>query len=194
MSNRPELSNDMDGKTFGQWYWLKEELVSFCRENGLPASGSKEELSTRISRYLDSGEIVVPVRRNCSKISPSSITLDSLIEDNFVCSEKHRAFFKSQLGDSFSFNVAFQKWLKSNSGKTYADAVSAHREIKSSSKGKRKSIDKQFEYNTYIRDFFGDNKGRSLEDAIRCWKYKKSRPGSNRYEREDLIILKEYTE
>ena len=194
ISNRPELSNDIDGKAFGQWYWLKEELVSFCKENGIPSSGSKEELSTRISRYLDSGEIVVPVRRTCSKISPSSITLDSLIEDNFVCSEKHRAFFKSQLGDSFSFNVAFQKWLKSNSGKTYADAVSAYREIKSSSKGKRKSIDKQFEYNTYIRDFFEDNKGRSLEDAIRCWKYKKSRPGSNRYEKEDLIILKEYTE
>ncbi len=191
ISNRPELSNDMDGKAFGQWYWLKEELVHFCRENGLPASGSKEELASRIRHYLDTGEIAPTVSRPRNKVSRSSITLESLIEDNFVCSEVHRTFFKSQLGDSFSFNVAFQKWLKSNSGKTYADAVSAYREIISSSKGKRKSIDKQFEYNTYIRDFFEDNKGRSLEDAIRCWKYKKSRPGSNRYEKEDLIILKE---
>ena len=39
-------------------------------------------------------------------------------------------------------------------------------------KGKT-AIDRQFEYNTYIRDFFADNEGRSLEEAIRCWKYKK---------------------
>ncbi len=27
-------------------------------------------------------------------------------------------------------------------------------------------IDKRFEYNTYIRDFFADNKGRILKEAI----------------------------
>lgn len=193
MNDRPELSKELDGKTFGQWYWLKEELVSFCRENGLPASGSKEELTSRISRYLDTGEIVAPVSRSRSKVSDSSITLESCIEEDLVCSERHRAFFKSQLGDSFSFNVPFQKWLKANSGKTYAEAVFAYCEIKKAAKGTHKSIDKQFEYNTYIRDFCEDNKCRSLDDAIRCWKYKKSRPGSNRYEKEDLIILKERT-
>ena len=194
MNDRPELCKDLDGNTFRQWYWLKEELVSFCRENGLPISGSKEELSSRICRYLDTGEIIAPVSRPRSQVSHSSITLESRIEADLVCSELHRAFFKSQLGDSFSFNVPFQKWLKANSGKTYADAVFAYCEIKKSDKNSRKSIDKQFEYNTYIRDFFEDNKVRSLDDAIRCWKYKKSRPGSNRYEKEDLIILKERTE
>ena len=194
MNDRPELSKELDGKTFSQWYWLKEDLVYFCRENGLPSSGGKEELASRISRYLDTGEIVCPVSRTRSKVSVSSITLETLIEDNFVCSEMHRAFFKSQLGDSFSFNVPFQKWLKSNSGKTYADAVFAYCEIKKAGKGAYKSIDKQFEYNTYIRDFFEDNKCSSLDEAIRCWKYKKSIPGSNRYEKEDLIILKERTE
>ena len=51
-------------------------------------------------------------------------------------------------------------------------------------------IDKQFEYNTYIRDFFEDNKDKNLDAAIACWKYKKSLPGHNRYEKEDLIALK----
>ena len=51
-------------------------------------------------------------------------------------------------------------------------------------------IDKQFEYNTYIRDFFDENKGKSLDDAIICWKHKKSLPGHNRYEQSDLIALK----
>ncbi|WP_330370015.1 DUF6434 domain-containing protein [Butyrivibrio sp. NC2002] len=39
------------------------------------------------------------------------------IEENIICSEVHRAFFKSKIGESFSFNVTFQKWLKANSGK-----------------------------------------------------------------------------
>ena len=59
---------------------------------------------------------------------------------------------------------------------------------KEKKKGKT-AIDKQFEYNTYIRDFFSDNKGKTLEEAIICWKYKKSLMGHNRYERADLIAL-----
>ena len=55
-------------------------------------------------------------------------------------------------------------------------------------KGKT-TIDKQFEYNTYIRDFFEDNQGRDLEEAITCWKYKKSLQGHNRYEKSDLVAL-----
>ena len=38
-------------------------------------------------------------------------------------------------------------------------------------------------------DFFEANKGRSLDDAIKCWKYKKSMPGHNRYEDSDLSAL-----
>ena len=78
MSERPELNRELDGKTFRSYYYLKEELVDFCRENNLPLSDSGRE-------------------------------------------EK---------------------------GKT--------------------TIDKQFEYNTYICDFFEDNQGRSLEEAIIC--------------------------
>ena len=63
------------------------------------------------------------------------------------------------------------------------------RQIKENLKNNKSSIDGQFEYNTYIRDFFEDNKGLSLDDAIKCWKYKKSLPGSNKYEPSDLSIL-----
>lgn len=53
----------------------------------------------------------------------TAINEDSKIEENIVCSEVHRAFFKEHIGKSFSFNVAFQKWLKANAGKTYKDAI-----------------------------------------------------------------------
>ena len=186
MSDRPELNKNLSSAAFREWYWLKEELTNFCRRNGLPAFGSKTELADRIAVFLDTGRVEVPhsAKRTSKKLT-GDITPGTLIEDNFVCSEKHRAFFKTQLGESFTFNVKFQKWLKSNAGKTYADAVEAYKEIKKD-KGGRKNIDSQFEYNTYIRDFFEHNPGRSLDEAIRCWKYKKSQPGSNRYENSDL--------
>ena len=191
MDKRPELTTALSGSSFAKWYWLKEELAGFCRANNIPSSGSKIELTNRIIEFLDSGEVKaeVPCKKRKTSNTVSEITLDSVIEDNFVCSEKHRAFFKEQIGSSFSFNVAFQKWLKSNSGKTYSDAIEAYKEIKKNSKNGRKNIDRQFEYNTYVRDFFEHNKGLSLDDAIRCWKHKKSLPGHNRYEDSDLEIL-----
>ena len=59
---------------------------------------------------------------------------------------------------------------------------------KKSAKGKGE-IEKQFEYNTYIRDFFAANKDKTLGQAIKCWKFKKSQKGHNKYEDSDLAVL-----
>ncbi len=189
MSDRPELDVTLDGKTFRNYYYLKEELVDFCRKNSLPTSGGKEEITERIACFLDNGKVLKPISRARKVVDVGEISEDTTIESGFVCSEKHRAFFKEKIGKSFSFNVMFQRWLKENSGKTYKDAIEAYFQILEEKKSIRTKIDKQFEYNTYIRDFFDDNKGRSLEEAINCWKYKKSLPGHNRYEKSDLEIL-----
>ena len=191
MSLRPELNKALDSSTFRDNYYLKEELMKFCRENGLPVSGSKAELTERIAYYFETGKMLPGTAGPAAKKTGiiSEISLDSLIEPGIVCSEKHREFFKEHIGSSFSFNVPFQKWLKSNSGKTYRDAVNAYDELRRDRKKEKSAIDKQFEYNTYIRDFFADNPGRSLDDAIRCWNYKKSLPGNHKYESPDLLIL-----
>ena len=189
MSERPELSLNISVDTFKNYYFLKEELVDFCRQNGLQTSGSKQELTERIACFLETGKITKTNPKPKSTVNIGDITEDTLIEPNIVCSEKHRAFFKEKIGKTFSFNVAFQKWLKSNAGKTYADAIQAYYAILEEKKKSKTVIDKQFEYNTYIRDFFADNNGMSLENAIKCWKYKKSLKGHNRYEKTDLIAL-----
>ncbi len=191
MTERPDLSSELNADVFRHYYYLKEELVQFCRDNSLPASGSKSELTERISYFLETGKVLSPAQKRKASAVVGEITESTRIEKNIVCSEKHRAFFKAKIGKSFSFNVQFQKWLKSNAGKTYADAIVAYHQIMEQKKTANTTIDKQFEYNTYIRDFFADNQGRSLEDAIRYWKYKKSLAGHNRYERSDLIALEE---
>lgn len=190
-SERPNLEKGLDGKTFRSYYYLKEELSDFCRKNGLPVSGGKIELTDRIACFLDTGDILPAAKNKKSKAGHDVgiINESTTIEPDFVCTQKHRAFFEEKIGKGFSFYVAFQKWLKSNAGKTYGEAIAAYYQILEEKKKGKTTIDRQFEYNTYIRDFFEDNKGKSLEEAIKCWKYKKSLQGHNRYEKSDLIAL-----
>lgn len=189
MDNKPELNKGLDGNTFRSFYYLKEELVQFCRENHLPVSGGKLELTERIACFLDTGKVLQGSAGRKKTANIGEITENTKIEAGIVCSEKHRAFFKEKIGKGFSFNVLFQKWLKSNAGKTYGEAIEAYYQILEDKKKGKTTIDRQFEYNTYIRDFFADNQGRSLEEAIICWNYKKSLQGHNRYERSDLMAL-----
>ena len=186
---RPELNKDLDSKTFRDFYYLKEELVDFCRKYGLPTSGGKIEITDRVAYFLDTGKVLNNSVAKRSRTAISDIDENTEIELDFVCSEKHRAFFKERIGNSFSFNVAFQKWLKTNAGKTYREAIETYYQILEDKKKGKTKIDKQFEYNTYIRDFFADNKEKSLEDAIKCWKYKKQMQGHNRYEKADLAVI-----
>lgn len=189
MSERPRLDRSLDGETFRSYYYLKEELTAFCRENGLPVSGGKIEITERIACFLDTGDVLPVSAKTKSRPDVGAISEDKKIEPDFVCSEKHRAFFREAIGSGFSFNVAFQKWLKSNTGKTYREAIDAYGQILEEKKKGKTTIDRQFEYNTYIRDFFADNEGRSLDEAIRCWNYKKGIQGHNRYEKSDLSAL-----
>ena len=66
MTQRPVLE-----KTFRDFYYLREELVDFCRKNDLPVSGGKIELPHRSAYFLDTGKIlpVSTVRKRAAKIS-----------------------------------------------------------------------------------------------------------------------------
>ena len=189
MNERPELNKELDTVTFRSFYYLKQELIDFCRENRLPTSGSKTELVDRIAHFLDTGNVLKCSTNRKAAVPVGTLTVDTVIEPNIVCSEKHRAFFREKIGKGFSFNVPFQKWLKANAGKTYGDAFRAYDQILEEKKQRKTEIGGQFEYNTYIRDFFADNPGKSLHDAILCWNYKKGLPGHHRYEQSDLRAL-----
>ena len=183
-----ELTKNLSPDEFKQYYFLKEELKDFCRNEGLKVSGSKQDLEKRIIHYLSTGEeLKESSKKYSSSETLSEITLDAKLGENFKCSENKREFFEKEIGKGFKFKVKFQKWLKSNPDKTYRDAIDAYYEIQSSSE--KTEIAKQFQYNQYIRDFFENNENRSLDDAIKCWKYKKSLKGHNKYEESDLEAL-----
>ena len=184
----PELTKDLSPEEFKEYYFLKEELKDFCRSEGLKVSGSKQDLEKRIIHYLETGgKLEEPAVKQASGVTVGDINLDSPLGENFKCSEDKREFFEKHIGKGFKFKVKFQKWLKENPNKTYRDAISTYFEIQNSNE--KTEIGKQFQYNQYIRDFFENNGDKSLDDAIKCWKYKKSLRGHNRYENSDLEAL-----
>lgn len=189
MKQRPQLDSHMDPEIFISHYYKKEELVAFCKANDLCMIGNKQELTARIKDFLKTGRKTY--QKSCTKKSnaPVIITLQTCIEENFICSQAHRAFYQEHIGKSFTFNVAFQKWLKQNAGKTYQESIQAYQQIKERKKHCKTTIDPQFEYNAYIRSFFQDNKNMDLSSAIKCWNYKKQKSGSHAYEADDLCAL-----
>lgn len=107
MGNRRVIGNKISSETFKSYYCLREELIAFLRQEGMQ-TGWKIELTNLIAYYLDTGE------KLSTKSSPKTtkdirtITADGFIENDFVCSEKHHAFFKQTIGTSFFFMFNFK--------------------------------------------------------------------------------------
>jgi hypothetical protein len=190
---RPELNSKISVADFKDFYWLKEELIAFCKATGINTSGGKQELAKRIAIYLQTGEIVKMVykQKNISNFdwNKSTITLNTVITDNYKNTENVRAFMTKEIGKYFRFNVEFLKWTKQNVGKTMRDAVAEWKRIYTlkHDKNYKTEIEPQFEYNTYIRHFLADNPDKTLKEAIFHWNLKRSQRGNVAYSREDLI-------
>lgn len=189
---RPKLDENISIENFQNYYWLKKELVDFCRNLGINTSGGKIDISYRIEQYLKTGEKIVHSgkEKSISKFNWNSTKLDlnTLITDNFSCTENVRSFFKQTIGENFKFNVPFLKWLKSNNRKTLEEAIEKWKEINAHKKDNnfKTEIAPQFEYNTYIREFMSDNRNLSMKDAINCWNSKRYLSGRRKYQKEDL--------
>ncbi len=108
MSEGPRLDRSLDGETFRSYYYLKEELTAFCRENGLPVSGGKLEITERIACFLDTGNVIPVSAKTKNRPEVGVISEDMKIEPDFVCSEKHRAFFREVIGTGFPLTWPFK--------------------------------------------------------------------------------------
>ena len=186
---RPLLDKNLKADIFNAYYWLKEELATFCRENKLPCTGNKKDLTKRISTYLETGQAAPEaVKPSINAYNgKEEISLQEIIPKGYKNDERHRAFFKTEIGEHFKFNVSFMNWMKQNAGQTYQKAVQEWLQIEQDKKaGKKYEISPQFEYNQYTRDFFASNPSESKEHMIKCWRYKKGLPGTNKYEESDL--------
>jgi hypothetical protein len=179
--SRPSLDRALSVSDFRSYYWLKEELLTFCREHGISRAGSKPELSRRIEEYLTTGKTdsYRPGKRTgATPRSAPEPRLDTPIGTGYTSSEANRAFFKAAIGPQFHFTTRLMKFCRENPDKTWGDAVrewQAEREEKKAGV-QGPPIGVQFEYNRFVREYFNAQPGGTLADASKAWnEYKKQR-------------------
>jgi hypothetical protein len=193
--DRPNLDKNISLKDFNEFYWLKKELIDFCKTIGISTSGGKVEIADRIRYYLLIGKVI---KVETNKIKSTSkfkwdnekLTPETIITDNYRNGEKVRSFFIREIGSHFAFNVIFMKWIKENIGKNLGDAITEWNRIYEimNNKDYVSEIDPQFEYNRYMRAFLNDNPELSTKDAMKYWKLKRSQRGTNEYDKKDLDL------
>jgi len=191
--DRPILDKNISLTDFNDFYWLKEELIKFCKDNHIPSTGGKIEIADRIRSFISTGNVILNKSKTVKKKSSfnwstETLTVNTTITDNYKNGENVRAFFIREIGTHFSFNVIFMDWIKQNIGKTLGDAVKEWNQINELKKDKNytSEIAPQFEYNGYMRAFLADNPNLSSKDAMKHWKLKRTKRGTNEYERTDL--------
>ncbi len=186
------LSLQISGEDFRSLYWLKKELQRFCREQGLPATGGKREITNRIARYLETGERLSTHQPVCDAVGhskrnaqPRVFSMQSTVPVGFRCSQEARRFFMKHLGPRFRFTVTLQEYIKTHPGITFALVADEwHRQEKLKKIGiLRPEIAPQFEYNRFTHDFFADprNTGKTRADCITAWKKARARRGEHAY-------------
>jgi hypothetical protein len=194
---RPDILSIQNGEELKRWYWLKQELVEYCKLVDLGYAGSKFDLLDRIANALDKKENIEPKsitsKQKASKFNWHSeeLTPDTIITDSYKNSQNVRRFFVQQCGSTFHFSIPLMDFMKNSCGKTLQDAVNEWQRL--SKQGKDKNFKSEIppgnQYNKYIRDFFADNPNMTIAQARHFWKLKRSLPlGRHIYEKEDLEL------
>ena len=176
MTERPPLDSHISAEDFKAFYWLKEDLLGFCRANGLPSSGSKQALSERIVSFLTTGSVPSPrpaAKRRTAAMMPETFTRETVIGPGWRCSQALRAFFLQEIGPQFHFNGVMRDFIKEGAGRTLQEAMDAW-EADRSQPRTEKEIAPQFEYNRHFREYFKTHPGATREEAIAAWKMKKA--------------------
>tara|TARA_Y200000002_G_scaffold365378_1_gene355228 strand:+ start:2599 stop:3171 length:573 start_codon:yes stop_codon:yes gene_type:complete len=181
VKNRPKLNTTIKVDDFKSFYWLKKELILFCKHLKIPTQGSKIELIARIEHFLSCGQILdcQPKVGHAFRDSDNGITASTPVI-NYRNDAQTRAFFVSHIGEQFKFNDYLRSFArKENDGSlSYGDLVQGY---KDSLKHKKITIDKQFEYNQFQRDFFKHNPKGKREDCLKAWQLIKSVQGQPTY-------------
>jgi hypothetical protein len=189
MTNRPELNKNISVEDFEDFYWLKSELVKFCREVSISSGGGKIEIANRISKFLKTGEIPkIKTKKTKRIIQKIPKSINDVIPEEYTSSQLFREYFKSIIGPHFHFTAYMMKFIKEHpkiTFKEYVDEWQTEYGRRKDAKYKSK-IMKSCEYNQYIRDFFKDNPEKTLREAIKYWKIKKTKRGDNKYSKKDL--------
>ena len=194
---RPDIKDIKTGSELKLWYWLKQELVDYCKVMNLSYVGAKFHILERIANKLDNSDnINIKPRNSIRQISKfdwhsDELTLETILTDNYKNTQNVRRFFQQHCGDKFHFSIPFMDFMKNNCGKTLQDAINEWQRLNEQRMDKnfKSEIPTGNQYNKYVRDFFTDNPNMTIEQARHFWKLKRGLPlGRHIYEKTDLEL------
>ncbi len=176
---RPLLTDALTAEEFLAWYWLKAEMVDFCRRNGVSPSGSKLEIQHRIVERLKrqadpsvghAAAILAKPSRPTRSVAPMPLefNLDMTIGRGWRCGPALGAFLRKEFGTGFRFNAAVREFIHQGEGRRLGDVIFCYRESVKPDAEKRE-IPAQLEYNRHFRAYFQQNPGATRAEAIEAW-------------------------
>jgi hypothetical protein len=89
MPQRPNIKDIQTGHELKKWYWLKQELVDYCKQAGINYNGRKFEIIDRIALALDKS--FAAVRKQPKPKRPQSTVNWSSISVIFLPTIRGRA-------------------------------------------------------------------------------------------------------
>jgi Domain of unknown function (DUF6434)/SAP domain-containing new25 len=201
---KPLLNKRIREADFKKYYWLKEELLHFCRNNRIGSTGTKYELAERIVYYLKTGKIspqtVTAKKTSSFDWHSKPLSPETIITDSYKNTQNVRRFFVLQVGTKFHFSIPLMAFMKKSVGLPLKVAVQEWKrlELLKKDKNHQSVIPDSNQYNLFIRDFMKDNPGESITTARKLWKLKRDLPGDNKhikstdtcYSKKDLRLLR----
>ncbi|SCA58875.1 hypothetical protein AB751O23_AX_00050 [Chlamydiales bacterium SCGC AB-751-O23] len=169
-----KLDLSMAVKDFKKYYFTVAELKIFCKEQKIPLSSCdrKFDILNKIETFLEIGRLTPSTKTSKQAAlfnkKPRVLNDEQKIGEGFKFTREARVFFEETLDKKFKCSVPFLAWVKVNSDKKIKDLKEKYLSLKLL-KGK-KTINKQFEYNKFTRDFFLANPSLSREDCLNCWR------------------------
>jgi hypothetical protein len=194
-NTRPQLTTKTKAEIFDKFYWLKKELTRFCGAHKLPSTGSKIELTKRVTTFLKTGKCPAPKKEKQkwawdSEQAPLTPKTEVIHYKSDLIT---RAFFEKKIGPHFKFNADVLSWIKeklaANQKLTYADIIAEWKKRDALKKDPhyRRPIPKQFQFNQFMQDWARANE---QGDAKAAWKLVRSLPGEATYVRYRKIAIK----
>ena len=172
--SRPDLDRSLSADDFQDYYWLKAELVAFCRENSLPVSGAKMALVERVAAFLRDGTVLrsPPARQVRAEPLPETLTLDTVIGRGWRSGQRLRAFFEAEVGPSFRFNQVLVRFIRDGEGRTLGEALDAWGAARAADP---QPLEEQFEYNRHTRAYRADHPDATPAEVRAAWWEKRGR-------------------
>lgn len=185
-TSKPAIESIETGAELKRWYWLKSDLAAEAKRRGLKTSGAKFDILDRIAHFLDTGEMTVDAPKPRNKRSKFDwhtevLTPETRLTNSYKNTQNARRFFAAQLDGSFKFNIEFMAWLKSNEGKTLAEACVEYQAMKQreADPNFQSKIEPHNQFNQYTRDFLAKNPHLGMDDVRRIWALKIALPSDS---------------